>query len=69
MRRYLLIALNVISIIACGAVGGGTGFLISRALSLEGVTAAVVAAIIGMVVATACWAGGSAVLRALGVIR
>ena len=69
MRTYLRIALNVIAIIACGALGGGIGFVIARALSLDGVPAALVAAVIGMVIATAAWAGGSSVLRALGIIR
>jgi len=62
MRKYLHIALNVIAIIICGALGGGVGFAIARAISLDGVLAALVAAVIGMVIATAAWAGGSSLL-------
>src|SRR5262249_22977707 len=69
MRKYLHIALNVIAIIICGALGGGVGFAIARAISLDGVVAALVAAVIGMVVATAAWAGGSSLLRALGWVK
>jgi hypothetical protein len=36
---------------------------------MDGPLGAIVAAVIGMVVATALWAGGTTLLRALGVLR
>jgi hypothetical protein len=38
-------------------------------LGFDGVFGAILAAVIGMVVATALWAGGSSLLRAMGLIR
>jgi hypothetical protein len=38
-------------------------------LGIDGVTGALLAAVMGMVVATALWAGGSVLLRALRWIR
>lgn len=60
---------SVLGILLCGSVGGGVGFLLVHALGLAGVPAALVAVMVGMVVAVACWAGLTTLLRALGVIR
>ncbi len=38
-------------------------------LGIDGVTGAIVAAVMGMVVATALWAGGSWLLRTVGWLR
>jgi hypothetical protein len=40
-----------------------------RVVGLDGVVGAIAAAVIGMVVATALWAGGTSLLRAIGRIR
>lgn len=68
-RTLIYILLNVIAIIACGAAGAGAGYGVVQSLDLSGVVAALVATAIGMVVATAAWAGGSALMRAAGLIR
>jgi hypothetical protein len=38
-------------------------------LGIDGVIGAFIAAVIGMIAATALWAGGAALLRAVGWIR
>jgi hypothetical protein len=65
----LLILLNVLAIVACGALGAGAGYGTLALLDVGGPTGAFVAALVGMVVATAAWAAGSAALRAVGWIR
>ena len=69
LRTLMYVTLNVIAIIACGTAGAGAGYGIVQSLNLSGVAAALVATAIGMVVATAAWAGGSSLLRAAGLIR
>jgi dolichol kinase len=49
--------------------GGFSAWVLVSNLGIEGVIGAFIAAVIGMIVATALWAGGSALLRALGWIR
>jgi hypothetical protein len=63
LRKLLTIAFHVIAIIVCGAAGALLGFALTRAIGLIGVPAAIVAALVAMVVATALWAGGSTLLR------
>jgi tetrahydromethanopterin S-methyltransferase subunit E len=65
LRKLVAIALNVVAIILCGALGAAVGYGVVTALGLAGVPAAIVAALIAMVVATAAWAGGSTLWRAL----
>ena len=60
---------SVVGILACGIVGGVAAWMLVAALGVKGVVGALAAAVIGMVVATALWAGGSTLLRALGWIR
>ena len=60
---------SILGIFACGVVGGYTAWLAVSAWGIDGVTGAVLAAAIGMVVATGLWAGGSTLLRTLGLIR
>jgi hypothetical protein len=69
LRTLVYVALNIIAIIVCGAVGAGAGYGIVHSFDLSGVIGALVATAIGMVVATAAWAGGSSLLRAAGLIR
>ena len=61
--------LSVIAILVCGVAGGYLAWVAVSNFGIGGPTGALVAAVIGMVVATALWAGGSALLRAFGWIR
>ena len=60
---------SILGILVCGVVGGVAAWSAMNALGFDGVSGALLAAVIGMVVATALWAGGSSLLRALGWIR
>jgi hypothetical protein len=60
---------SILGIFICGVAGGLAAWSSVSALGLDGVPGAIAAAVIGMVVATALWAGGSTLLRALGLIR
>ena len=60
---------SVIGILVCGVAGGFASWMLVAALGVDGVPGALAAAVIGMVVATALWAGGSSLLRALGWVR
>jgi hypothetical protein len=60
---------SILGIFVCGVAGGLAAWSMVSALDLDGVLGAILAAVIGMVVATALWAGGSTLLRALGLLR
>lgn len=60
---------SIVGILLCGVAGGFAAWRLVATLGIDGVTGALVAAVIGMVVATALWAGGSALLRALRWIQ
>lgn len=60
---------SVAGILVCGMAGGLTAWLLVGLFGVQGIAGALVAAIIGMVVATGLWAGGSVLLRRLGWIR
>lgn len=60
---------SILGIFICGVAGGFTAWMLVAALGADGVLGAIAAAVIGMVVATALWAGGSSLLRALGWVR
>ena len=60
---------SILGIFACGVAGGYSAWLAVTAWGVEGVIGAILAAAIGMVVATALWAGGTTLLRTLGFIR
>lgn len=60
---------SIVGIVLCGVAGGFAAWMLVEALGVGGVFGALMAAVIGMVVATAIWAGGSSLLRALGWIR
>ena len=60
---------SILGIFVCGLAGGLAAWSAVSALGLDGVLGAIVAAVIGMVVATALWAGGSTLLRVLGLLR
>ncbi len=66
MRSILL---SVVAILACGGAGGVLGFMLAGALGLSGTPAAILAAVVGMAVATFLWALGATLLRKLGWLR
>jgi hypothetical protein len=58
---------SVAGILVCGIAGGVCGWWLTAALALSGVSAALVGAIVGMVVATAAWVALTFVLRRFGL--
>lgn len=60
---------SVLGIILCGGIGALCGWLLTQAIGLSGAGAAILAAIVGMVVATAAWAGLTTLLRRLGIVK
>jgi hypothetical protein len=60
---------SALGILVCGGIGGVAAWAVVAALGWDGTLGAVVAAIIGMVIATAMWAAGTSLLRALRWIR
>lgn len=61
----MAILLSILAIIFCGALGGLAGWAVTQALDWQGTAAAIVAALIAMVVASASWAAGSTLVRVL----
>lgn len=57
---------SLIGILICGISGGFAAWLLVSRLGLDGVTGALVAAVTGMIVATALWVAGSWLLRTAG---
>jgi hypothetical protein len=60
---------SILGILVCGVGGGLAAWAAVTALGVAGVLGAMLAAVTGMVVATALWAGGSSLLRAMGWVR
>jgi len=60
---------SIVGILLSGIVGAVAGRLLVSTLGLEGVFAALAAAVIAMVVATAVWLALTVALRKLGVVR
>ena len=60
---------SILGILVCGVGGGLAAWVTVTALGGAGVPGAMLAAVTGMVVATALWAGGTTLLRALGWVR
>ena len=60
---------SLAGILVCGGIGGFVAWSAVNAMEVAGVTGAILAAAIGMVVATALWIGGSWLLRAAGILR
>jgi hypothetical protein len=60
---------SILGILICGVAGGVIAWSAVTAWGIDGVFGAILAAVIGMVVATALWATGSSLLRALGWVR
>lgn len=60
---------SILGILVCGAAGGIVAWMVVSALGFDGVFGAIMAAVLGMIVATAFWAGATTLLRALGWLR
>ena len=60
---------SIPGILLCGVGGGVAAWAAVTAMGFTGVVGAILAVVIGMVVATALWAGGTTLLRALGWVR
>ncbi len=56
---------SLIGIVLCGGVGGIAAFAIVRLVGLDGVFGAIVATVMGMIVATGGWVAATSVVRAL----
>ena len=63
------ILFSILGILVSGILGGLAGWSVIVRLGLSGVGGALVAAPVGMVVATAVWIGFTVLLRALGHLR
>jgi hypothetical protein len=59
---------SVLGIVASGLCGGLAGWSVIALLGWSGVGGALVAAVIGMVVATGVWVGLTSLLRALRLL-
>ena len=60
---------SLAGIVVCGGIGGFVAWAVVSTLDIEGVAGALVAAAIGMIVATALWIAGGWALRASGIAR
>ncbi len=60
---------SVVGILISGMCGGLAGWAAVTALGWSGTGGAILAAIIGMVVATATWVGLTVLLRAVGFLE
>jgi hypothetical protein len=63
------IVFSILGILVSGVGGGLAGWSTITLLGLTGVGGALLAATIGMVVATTVWIGLTVALRALGLLR
>jgi hypothetical protein len=60
---------SLLGILVCGGIGGFVAWSVVTAMEIDGVMGAILAAAIGMVVATALWIVGGLLLRAAGIAR
>jgi Kef-type K+ transport system membrane component KefB len=60
---------SIVLIIIAGGVGGVAAWWLARAMGLDGTPGALIAAVIGMVLAVAFFAGLTTLLRHLGWVR
>jgi len=63
------ILLSVVAILVCGAIGVAAGLMLVGWLGLDDTAAAIVAALVGMVVAGGAFALGVAVLKRTGALE
>ena len=69
IRTLTYVVLNLSAIVVCGALGAAAGYGTITMLDVPDFVGAVIAATIAMVVATAAWAAGYVMLRAVGFVR
>ena len=69
MAPVVSIAFSVLAILLCGGLGAAAGFALVTLAGWSGTPAAIVAAVIGVAVATLLWTAGSVLLRKLGWLR
>ncbi len=69
MRKFLPLMASLVAITICGAAGVLVAFAAVRALGLDGVVAALVAVVVGVLIATLLWAAGVALLRSMKVLK
>jgi fructose-specific phosphotransferase system IIC component len=55
---------SIFGIVVCGGTGGVAAWAIVSLMGWDGVTGALVAAVVGMIVATAVWTAVTSMLRA-----
>jgi hypothetical protein len=60
---------SILGIFVCGSAGAVAAWALVAALGQDGVVGAILAAVIGMIVATALWAVGTTLLRNWGWLR
>ena len=60
---------NIVGIAFCGLLGGLVAWALVRWLDLGGVGGAIIAVLAGMIIATAAFALGIALLRVLGWLK
>ena len=65
----MVIVWSVFGIFLCGGLGGLAAWALVTGLGLSGTLGAIVAAVVGMVLAVALWAAITALLRSFGLIR
>ena len=63
------ILFSVLGILVSGVLGGLAGWAVIALLGLTGLGGALLAALVGMVVATGVWIGLTVLLRVLGFVR
>ena len=59
---------SILGILLSGIAGGYAGWALVAGLGLSGVAAALLAAVVGMVVATAVWLALTLLLRRIGLV-
>jgi hypothetical protein len=69
MGSFASIALSALAILACGLVGAVAGYTVVTTIGWAGTPAAILAAGVGMSVATLAFALGVAALRWFGWLR
>ena len=60
---------SLAGILVCGGIGGFVAWLAVNAMEMEGVFGAIIAAALGMIVATGLWIGGTWLLRLAGIMQ
>jgi len=69
MKSFLPLLASIVAIVICGAAGVVGAVAIVRSLGLDGVPAALLAVLVGVLIATLLWAGGVALLRTMKVLK